>query len=189
MRCLVCLSFSWELICKKCQNELLRPSIRVRHLEGLDVYSFYSYSEIEELLFSKYSLIGSAIFKILAQNSLKLFAKEFKTKAAVIGIDDRLNSFGYAHTAILANSMKSSYLHPRFFKLIAQNRVRYAGKSLEFRQKNPRDFRYTGFAEDIILVDDIVTTGTTLLEAKECCQRARANVLFALVLADAKDYL
>ena len=189
MRCLVCLGFSWELICKKCQERLLRPSVRLRHLDGLDVYSFYSYGEIKELLLSKYSFIGSAIFKILAKNSLRIFANEFQAKASVIGIDDKINSFGYSHTAILAKSMTTSFLKPRFNALIAQNSVRYAGKSLEFRKKNPRNFHYTAGAEDIILVDDIVTTGTTLLEAKECCTKAGASVLFALVLADAKDYL
>ena len=189
MRCLACLNLSWQIICQKCQSELLRPSMRRRRIGAMDVYSFYNYGEIEKLLLSKYSFIGSAVLRILARNSLAYFAKEFKQKAAVIGIDDRLNSYGYAHTAILAHALKSSYLHPRFFKLLAQNRVRYAGKSLAFRKKNPRNFRYLGSAEDIIIVDDIVTTGTTLQEAKECCQRAGANVLFALVLADAKDHL
>ncbi len=189
MRCLACLNLSWQVICQRCQSELLRPSIRRRRIGSLDVYSFYAYSEIEKLLLSKYSFMGSALLKILANNSLAFFAKEFTIKASVIGVDDRLNSFGYAHTAILAHSLKSRYLRPKYFKLIAQNRVRYAGKSLDFRRRNPKNFRYYGKSEDIILVDDVVTTGTTLQEAKECCQRAGANVLFALVLADAKDHL
>ena len=38
----------------------------------------------------------------------------------------------------------------------------------------------------VILVDDIVTTGTTILEARDTLQKAGVDVLFALVLADAK---
>ena len=40
--------------------------------------------------------------------------------------------------------------------------------------------------EPVILVDDIVTTGTTILEARDTLQKAGTRVLFALVLADAK---
>ncbi|EAL3832073.1 ComF family protein, partial [Campylobacter upsaliensis] len=38
-----------------------------------------------------------------------------------------------------------------------------------------------------ILVDDIVTTGSSILEAKKILEKNKISVLFALVLADAKD--
>ncbi|EAL9099540.1 ComF family protein, partial [Campylobacter jejuni] len=40
--------------------------------------------------------------------------------------------------------------------------------------------------EPVILVDDIVTTGSSLLEAKKVLEENKISVLFALVLADAK---
>ena len=39
----------------------------------------------------------------------------------------------------------------------------------------------------VILVDDIVTTGTTILEARDTLQKVGVDVLFALVLADARN--
>jgi len=72
--------------------------------------------------------------------------------------------------------------------LHSQSNVTYAGKSLEFRLKNPRNFKYSGARNiDVVLVDDVVTTGTTINEAKEVLKKYGVNVLFTLVLADLRD--
>lgn len=39
----------------------------------------------------------------------------------------------------------------------------------------------------MILVDDVVTTGLSLLEARELLEKNNIEVLFALVLANAKE--
>ncbi|EAL2030738.1 ComF family protein, partial [Campylobacter jejuni] len=60
-------------------------------------------------------------------------------------------------------------------------------KSLEFRQKHKRNYKLLKtIHEPVILVDDIVTTGSSLLEAKKVLEENKISVLFALVLADAK---
>ena len=186
MRCLVCRRLSWRYICTACQAELLRPSVHKRSLlPGFDVVSFYSFDEIEELLKAKYALYGNFIYKTIARNSLALFAKNFESEAFVVPIDARLNKMGFSHTAVLARAMRTKFLKPRYDALYASNDISYAGKSLAFRLANPRGFRYTGPVGDVILVDDVVTTGTTLKEAYTAVRRAGANPLFALVLADA----
>ena len=188
MRCLVCESLSWHLVCKRCQERLLQPILRRRKLlDDFEVISFYPYSEIEELITTKHHIIGHQIFSILAKNSLGLFAKEFRQRAFIIPVDDKITKAGYAHTAILANAMRTKYLQPKYATLLAGNSVSYAGKSLAFRLKNPRDFWYSGPLGDIIIVDDVVTTGLTLKEAYSVTKKAGANPLFALTLADARD--
>ena len=188
MRCLVCENLSWKLLCKRCQERLLRPNLRRRKLLGdFEVISFYSYSEIEELITTKHHIIGHQIFSILAKNSLRLFAREFFQSAFVIPVDDKISKAGYSHTAILAYAMKTKYLCPKYASLFARNSVNYSGKSLDFRLKNPRNFHYSGPAGDIIIVDDVVTTGLTLKEAYSVTKSAGANPLFALTLADARD--
>jgi competence protein ComFC len=98
----------------------------------------------------------------------------------LIGVDESVTS-GYSHVALLT-SVTQYVIHNG---LIATNRVKYSGKSLNFRLNNPRKFHYTGVSNlDVILVDDIVTTGTTLLEAKEVLEQNGVNVLFGLTLAD-----
>jgi competence protein ComFC len=105
----------------------------------------------------------------------------------IIGIDEHVKS-GYSHVSLLTYSMKMPTCIPLHSSLMSTNRVNYAGKSLQFRLSNPRNFTYTG-VEDIhaILVDDIITTGITLQEAQKVLMQHGVNVLFALTLADVDE--
>lgn len=189
MRCIVCQRLSWNIICQTCQNNFLQASLFTRELEdGFKVYSFYKHSEIQELLNAKYHFFGDRIYKILLQHSFVKFAKnfEFESNLLAIAIDDRVGKF-FSHTALLTKSLKSPYIKPYYNILKAQNKIKYAGKSLEFRKQNKRDFIYSGKKnQNVILVDDIITTGSTMLEAKETLKKYDCNVLFGIVLSDAK---
>lgn len=166
------------------------PSIHRRNIShSHSIYSFYKYSEIELLLKTKYSYLGTSIYTILAKNSFSIFAKKFQftNSVYVFGVDDVIKH-GYSHTAILARSMKTDILKPVFGSIRAKNSVKYAGKSLDFRLKNPREFQYNFKGGiDAILVDDVITTGTTLQEAKITLEKHGVNVLFSLTIADAKE--
>ena len=71
---------------------------------------------------------------------------------------------------------------------MARNRVNYSGKTLQYRLEHPRDFNYTGKSDiDVILIDDIITTGITLQEAHKVLTVHGVNVLFALTLADVEE--
>ena len=175
------------MLCKTCRYKYLTPRIHRRRIcDDFEVLSFYDYHEIEDLLLCKHYYIGHKIYSILGQIALQSFATALNLHSAVIPIDDKIDSY-YSHTAILAQKMKTKTLKPKYNKLIAQNSVRYAGMSLEFRKANPRNFLYKGKKEDIILVDDIVTTGFTMKEAYEVCKKTGASPLFGVVLADAKS--
>ncbi|WP_187648022.1 ComF family protein [Nitrosophilus labii] len=176
-----------KYICQKCQNALLKPTISKRELvKDFYVISFYKYKNIETLLKTKHTFIGSFVYEIVAKNSFCLFSKEFKQKAYVLPVDTRIKDY-YSHTAILAKAMKSRYLAPLYNSLIAQNSVSYSAKSYQYRVENPRNFNYIGpQSVDVIIIDDIVTTGLTLKEAYEVVKQ-KANPLFALTLADARE--
>ncbi|PSM51549.1 putative ComF family competence protein [Campylobacter blaseri] len=191
MRCLNCGVFSLSFICKNCKNILLEHTLQKRNINGLNVYSFYNYSEIKTLIHSKHHLHGLFAYKELANLSFKKFAKRYKfdTRVLAVPIDDNIDN-GYSHTAILANSLKSKDIAPKFNIIKASSSIKYSGQSLEFRLKNRRNFKLLkSIKNPIILVDDIITTGTTLNEAHEVCKKAKIEVLFALVLANAKENL
>ena len=189
MRCLSCHKLSIQTFCDVCQKKLLQPSISKRRIGSLDVYSFFKYQNIEDLLLTKHTSQGFIVYKALAQMTFKPFIKKFLEEdnrlVYVIGIDENIKS-GYSHVALLTHEMrakKSKILHA---KLQATNKVNYSGKSLNFRLTNPRGFIYTGVSDiEVILVDDIITTGTTLKEAKYVLEEAGVTVLFSLTLADA----
>ncbi len=188
--CIVCKNFSFSIICKKCQKNLLTPTKITRVLaDGFKIYSFYRYNEIQDLLKTKHTHLGAEVYKIMAKNSFKEFAKNFRFNSTIyaIAIDDHVKH-GYSHTAILTKALKSSSIKPLYNVLRAKNSISYSTKSLEYRLKNPREFQYSFKSGiDVILVDDIITTGTTILEAKTTLQKYHVNTIFALTLADAKE--
>jgi len=166
----------------------LTPSISKRRVKELEVYSFFQYQDIESLILTKYSSKGYLIFSELGKIIFKPFIREFiknynSEVVYIIGIDEVVNN-GYSHVALLTHSMKSRNVKVLHSKLLARNREKYAGKSLQFRLQNPRNFIYTGLSGiDAILVDDVITTGTTLKEATEVLKKNKVNILFALTLA------
>jgi competence protein ComFC len=189
MRCLTCQNLSFKIICPKCQKNLLRPNFNKRELQkDFFVYSFYGYEEVKELISSKYEFYGDKVFNLLAGLTFKKFASDFEFDGIItaLPVDDHTRHH-FSQTAVLAKALRSQNIKPKYGTLRAANIVKYAGRDLEFRKKNPRNFSYTGLKDlQVILVDDLVTTGTTILEAKRVLEEYGCEVLFALTLSDAK---
>jgi competence protein ComFC len=169
----------------------LKPNITKRAIGELDVYSFYKYSGIENMLLTKHTGLGYRVFGALAKITFKTFINEFTSndtrKIYIIGIDEKVKN-GYSHVALLTNSMKTKYSKVLPASLLSTNDIKYSGKTLQFRLENPRNFTYRGKNNiDVILIDDIITTGTTLQEARKVLEQNGVNVLFAMTLADAKE--
>jgi len=189
MRCLICENLSFKHICSTCQQDFLSPSFYQRKILGkISVYSFYKYEDIESLLLTKHTDLGYYIFNILAMNSFKNFSDnfEYEEKIVSLSIDDNVKS-GYSHTAILNKALESKYIKPKFSKIISASKITYSGKSYQDRLLNPRNFKVKKFnEEDVILVDDIITTGLTLSQAVQALEKEGKNILFCLTLADAR---
>lgn len=184
----MCENLSLSHICKNCQNTFLTPSIYRRKIfKDIEVISFYKYNDIKNLLHTKHTDLGYYIYTILAKNSLAKFASEFSYEQNIVSIAiDDVVSGASSHTAILNKALKSDFITPKYNKLRAKNRVTYSGKSREFRMLNPRNFELSGLEEkEIILVDDIVTTGSTFTQAISLLDKKDKNTLFCLSLADA----
>lgn len=189
MRCIVCYKLSIFTICKNCLN-IIKITPRSRELDGFKVYSFYDFSEVSFLLSLKYDYIGSKVYSILSKKVLSYVQNILNNNIRFYGVavDDRINNKGYSHSAILLSHLKKCNITPMYHTLISTNNVNYAGKSLEFREKNPRNFvlKRSIYNKDIVLFDDIITTGLTIKEARDSINNAGGNAHFAFVLSDAK---
>lgn len=169
---------------------MLQPKQR-KSFDNFIVYSFFDYQDIEYLLRSKYSLLGSRIYKILARKAFLYFKDEVGNSLDSldifsIGIDDKVKKY-YSHCGVIIKEFDSIFT-PLFGVLISNNDICYAGKSLAYRQSNKKDFIYTGKKNiNAILFDDIITTGCSIKEAREVLQKSGVNVLFALTLSDARS--
>lgn len=189
MRCISCEKLSLLIICKTCQTNFLQPTLNKRQLcDDFFVYSFYSYEELQDLINTKYKFFGDRVFNILAKLSFAKFAQEFNYDEKIISIPiDDHTRHEFSQSAILARHTKSKKITPIYSTLKATNKIKYAGKDLKFRQKNPRKFKYSGKSnQKVILVDDLVTSGLTILEARKKLNKYGCETLFALTLCDAK---
>lgn len=206
MRCVNCGAFSLRTICAACAANLAECRLGMRQVEGFSVFYYYGYSEIRELILSKHHEYGAAVLARIASLSLAKFPlhlqreisanpqnyEAFKTTDGVfkfnaVPLDDDVRS-GYSHTAILARALKSELIEPKFHCLRAQNRVKYTGQSLEFRLKHKRNFKIlTPPQFPVILVDDIITSGLSMLQARESLIDGGFMPVCGLVLANAKE--
>lgn len=190
MKCILCQNLSFKLICKECNKKIAISPKQRKSFDGFMIYSFFDYQDIEYLLKSKYSLIGSRIYKILARKAFLYFKDNIDSAfnnidVYGIGIDDRVKKY-YSHSGVIVNEFKEIF-RPLFGSLISTNDIQYAGKSLQYRQSNRKNFIYKGKSSiDAVLFDDVVTSGLSIKEAREILIQNGVNVLFALTLSDAK---
>lgn len=127
---------------------------------------------------------GDKSLKTLSKISLKKFfdTLDLEEKTAIVPIDDRVKNF--SHTAVIASAIKHKNATIMYASLHAQNNIKYAGKKLDFRRANPRNFIVLKpLPKYVILLDDVITTGTTLLEARKTIEYFKSEVLFAITLA------
>jgi len=194
MRCFSCDNLSFDPICKDCIREFLKPEMLEKEIGNLKVISFFDYNNTAEFIKSKYISSGARVYKFIAkkyfQPFIKAYVESYKDrKLYLIGVDEDINSREYSNISILmhygAKENKAKALHN---VLKAKNKVKYAGKSLEYRLNNPRNFIYSG-PKDIsaILIDDTVTTGSTLEEASRVLKSYGVKIDFALTVSMAKD--
>jgi competence protein ComFC len=189
MRCILCSNFSIAIICKACNVRFLDVGLHKRELtDSFYNYSFYKYLDVKHLINTKYKFYGDRVYNILADKSFSQFSNNFTFDSNVfaIPIDDHTRNM-FSHSSILANKLNSSTIQTVHSLLKAQNILKYAGKDLAYRRRNKRNFLYSGPSNlNVILIDDLITTGSTILEARDTLEKHNCNVLFSLTLSDAK---
>lgn len=195
MKCLVCGRWHWRVICASCLDSIpLRLSTR-RLTDSISVYSFYAYSDVGLLMQSKYQLIGSRVLYLLARKAARYFFTHFdevEEGIMLVGLDDY--PYGaYSHVGVIVRAFEresKGRCKGAYGALKARHKIQYAGQNLAFRQSNPKGFYLTRAITYplVVLVDDIITTGTSFKEAIELFSRIapESHLICCLSLCDAR---
>ena len=194
MYCVICGRCRFSLICKTCLENLWYVEIRRQLGNNLRVFSSYPLSEIKHFIYSKNNIIGSRILKILGKYALQRFLED---NAALANIDKRYTSVVcvrgrhvglYSHSAILAHCFKKYGFSISYNALISQSDKKFSHLGRNARISADRDFTFKldSRFDSVIIVDDIVTTSQTLLQASNAIINAGKIPLFAWTLCDAR---
>ena len=194
MYCSMCGKLTWHIICKECLKHLEYIDSKRVLDNGVKVFSSFAFSELKLLLASKNNIIGSRIFKRLGIYALSNFferyqdlAKLKKQEVAILSIRNKAIGM-YSHSAILAQCFKIYGFKVFHNALIIGNNSHFSHLTKEERRTLGRNFSFH-FKHDylaVILVDDIITTGQTLLEASDIVKQNSYTPLFAWTLCDSR---
>ena len=191
MYCVICQALSLQIICKTCLENLWHIESKRELLNGLKVFSSFALSELKYLVYSKNNIIGSRVLTRLGKYGVQKFFEchqEILTiHTAVICIRNRTIG-AYSHSAILAHCFKKYGFRVFYNALITYNDIRFSTLTKTQRQETSRNFKFTLHKQFsfIILVDDIITTGETLLEASQVIMQHNRTPLFAWTLCDSR---
>ncbi|RDU64234.1 transformation system protein [Helicobacter didelphidarum] len=194
MYCLLCQHLNFSIICKKCLNNLWHIESKRELSNGFKVFSSFALSELKTLIYSKNNIIGSRIISRLGIFGVKRFFDYHqellnlqKDSIAVVCVRNRIIG-AYSHSAILAHCFKKYGFKVFYNALITQNDIRFTTLTKTQREETSREFHFKihKHFSMIIIVDDIITTGETLLEASNIIAKNNHTPLFAWTLCDSR---
>ncbi len=194
MYCAICGKLKFNIICKTCLDTLSHIESKRELTNGFKVFSTFALSELKLLIASKNNIVGSRILKQLGNYGIKKFFDHHKSllkinrqDIAIVCVRNK-NVGAYSHSAILAKCFKKYGFNVYYNALIIGNDIKYARLNKQQRQEISRNFEFTLNKKNlgVIIVDDIITTGQTLLEASNEIRKCNYTPLFAWTLCDSR---
>ena len=190
------------VICRECYQKI--PTLSEEYLENLkgeintpffdDLIIRFEFSPIFQQLIHllKYEHF-SAVAQVLAQSLAEFIPLNFDLLTAVPLNEVRLKERGYNQSALIAQHLSEITRIP--FNEAILKRVRNTPSQTKLsrsqRQENVRNaFMAIGEVEGkrILIVDDVVTTGSTLNECARTLKEAGARVVTAAAMATPIDF-
>lgn len=191
--CLLCKKEP-EVICSLCSMFFVRNGVWVSSTQtaalvgcwAVTEYSSYSKDLVHSLKFNRLEAAGLAIAKLMT-----LDCPAFPSSSVVVFIptaNKRIRQRGYDQAKLIACNFAKSKSLPFYTVLSRNSNLRQVGASRKkrltqmkhaFTVKNPRKIR----GKTIILIDDVMTTGSTLNSAAEALKEAGAKQVIGFVFA------
>jgi ComF family protein len=204
-RCFAYLSFDAKSLCLECNNptfnNLTHP--RCRRKQGIDgCFSALSYNKtVQKLIFNfKYkpyltdlkTVLSDLFYESIIQNEqfMKLIANGKWLIVPIPLSNAKMRKRGYNQAEILAKELSKKFKVPVQDLLVRtrETKTQVGLTNLQRKLNVQNAFRLeTGSLKletrNALLVDDVVTTGSTLLEASKVLKRGGVGKVFGLTLA------
>ncbi len=198
--CVVCTD-EGQCLCTSCSNELLIrkkpacPLCNKLNESGKTCNSCYSKSKLRGASISyRYEGVVKELVWAMKYENKRSIARYFSGKldkldgiVCYVPSDGKTRRMrGYDQAEIIARSYAKSYSLPFSQSLIRIKHTRQVGKGRAERIENTKDnFVVLGdvLGKEIILVDDVITTGATVSECARVLKRAGAKSVWAIAIA------
>jgi ComF family protein len=181
-----------ERICKYCQRELVELGPVRFSLEGMQVISATRYEHVARQLIAKLKFSSRLALAEIAANAMvgAWGCDRSGLMVPVPGSPARTRWRGF-DTAWFLTSLISHRTRPGYYMCLARSDgPRQVGRSRAERLSDPPRVRWDKLAthvpdEPVWLIDDVVTTGATLLECARVLREAGVKEVSALTFARA----
>lgn len=205
-KCFLCKKIFNYFICKDCFQENIKFSGEIiflnSEIKNICVIFEESFELFRLIKFGKYhgcyEIYVELISYIIKESILiELFKNEEEIHVVPVPLHyRRICERGYNQSEIIAQKLCNDVLNPKKYIFNAQllQRIKYTQQQARLAQEERRSNLNNCFRvrpnqkipESVLLIDDIYTTGTTLLECSKTLKKVGVKNIYAIVLMKAK---
>lgn len=193
-KCAVCGEITDGAVCEDCEREIIKGAEKTIYPQNSMVISAYGFKVygISSLIYKLKSKGNRNIAEFLSRKMLKRFldkekdAKiDFVTYVPVSKI--KLLRNGFDHAKILAKEvakkLEVELIEPPFKRVAVTSQKFKSGEQRIKRGRKLFALKNKGISGNILLVDDVAATGTTLRACKTLLRKAGARKVYCLSAA------
>ena len=187
--CLICSKLS-ERICGTCSQKFAQNP-RLVYRSGLIGFATMPYDDHSRQLLRAYKELGeSALGTQIAGWVAPLLSCFVEQPTRLVPIPSNRNSLrerGFNPAEVIARELCRIQPQVRYQNLLSRTRTTQDQSKLKPRERLQNQFQSmvaSSGSESVVLIDDVVTTGATLLSASESLQRAGHRVIGFLAFAE-----
>lgn len=180
-------------------NDISDIKLKISNKETFSLYSFKSDSDMQKIIhhfkYAGFSDIGKLFGEILSKEILKsdINIKDYDFICPVPLFKSKKRSRGYNQSEILSDTISKELNKIHIPDLLKRTRdtKSQTGMNMEERKENVKNVfelnkSYNIKRQNIILVDDVITTGSTVSECLKALKKRGADRILVISLAAAK---
>ena len=180
-------------------NDISDIKLKISNKETFSLYSFKSDSDMQKIIhhfkYAGFSDIGKLFGEILSKEILKsdINIQDYDFICPVPLFKSKKRSRGYNQSEILSDTISKELNKIHIPDLLKRTRdtKSQTGMNMEERKENVKNVfelnkSYNIKSQNIILVDDVITTGSTVSECLKALKKGGADRILVISLAAAK---